>query len=123
MALDGNLLKPKVFKKLNISNYVFNGIFIAEYILKFIGLDPIVYYSNAFTYLDILIIAFPILDMVSVTSRSWKKQSVSLSLSFLRVFRIFRVLRLTKVFKKMKSMRLIIVSIKKYLQMLYILFV
>ena len=119
MALDGNLFRPEVFKKLNISNYVFNGIFIAEYILKFIGLGPIVYYSDAFTYLDTLIIAFAILDMASGSNGSGeeigKKQSVTSSLSFLRVFRIFRVLRLTKVLRKMKSMRLIITSIKKAL--------
>ncbi len=119
MALDGNLFRPEVYKKLNISSYVFNSIFFAEYIIKFIGLGPIVYYSDAFTYLDTLIIAFAIVDMVggsdSTDDEIGKKQSISSSLGVLRVFRIFRVLRLTKVLRKMKSMRLIIVSIKKAL--------
>ena len=119
MALDGNLFTPEQFIKLSISNYVFNGIFIAEFILKFIGLGPIVYFSDAFTYLDVLIIAFAIVDMATPTSSSdneiGAKKSAIANLSFLRVFRIFRVLRLTKVLRRMKSMRLIIISIKKAL--------
>ena len=119
MSLDGNLYRPEQFTDLSISNYVFNSIFIVEFILKFIGLGPIVYFSDAFTYLDVLIIAFAIVDMANPTSSSdyeigSKKIGVA-NLSFLRVFRIFRVLRLTKVLRRMKSMRLIIVSIKRAL--------
>ena len=120
MALDGNLLTPEVLKKLEISNYVFNSIFILEYIVKFIGLSPYIYYSDAFTYLDTLIIAFAILDMCTPnedtgSSSKDRMRNVSSKLSFLRVFRIFRVIRLTKVLRRLKSMRLIIVSIKKAL--------
>ena len=120
MALDGNILKPEIFQKLEISNYVFNSIFILEYLVKFIGLGPLVYYSDAFTYLDTLIIAFAILDMATPnedtgTASKDKVRNVSSQLSFLRVFRIFRVIRLTKVLRRLKSMRLIIVSIKKAL--------
>ena len=120
MALDGNLLTPEVFQKLEISNYIFNSIFILEYVVKFIGLGPFVYYSDAFTYLDTLIIAFAILDMATpnedtgIESKD-KMRNVSSQLSFLRVFRIFRVIRLTKILRRLKSMRLIIVSIKKAL--------
>ena len=120
MALDGNIFKPEISQKLEISNYVFNSIFILEYIVKFIGLGPLVYYSDAFTYLDTLIIAFAILDMATPsedtsTSSKSRVRNVSSQLSFLRVFRIFRVIRLTKVLRRLKSMRLIIVSIKKAL--------
>ena len=118
MALDGNLFTYEQIQNLNITNYVFNGIFIAEFILKFIGLGPIIYFSDAFTYLDVIIIVFAIVDMASPSTNTdeiGKKQSLSSSLSFLRVFRIFRVLRLTKVLRRLKSMRLIIISIKKAL--------
>ena len=118
MALDGNMFNPETYSNLNISNYVFNGIFFAEFIIKIIGLGPIIYFSDAFTYLDVVIIIFAIIDMVSPSSNTQeigKKQSFSSSLSFLRVFRIFRVLRLTKILRKLKSMRLIIVSIKRAL--------
>ena len=120
MALDGNLLKPEIISKIDLSNYAFNSIFILEYIVKFIGLGPLVYYSDAFTYLDTLIIAFAILDMCTPnedtgTSSKDKMRNVSSKLSFLRVFRIFRVIRLTKVLRRLKSMRFIIVSIKKAL--------
>ena len=43
MALDGNIFKPETINNLNVSNYVFNSIFFLEYIVKFIGLSPLVY--------------------------------------------------------------------------------
>ena len=117
MALDGNLFKPEVLNKLNITNYVFNAIFFVEYIVKFIGLSPLVYYSDAFTYLDTIIIAFAILDMATPSNTDdeqvGSKKSVSSQLSFLRVFRIFRVIRLTKILRRIESMKLIIGSMNK----------
>ena len=119
MALEGNLFKAEVINQLNIANYVFNSIFFLEYIVKFIGLSPLVYYSDAFTYLDTIIIAFAILDMATPSNTDdeqvGSKKSVSSQLSFLRVFRIFRVIRLTKILRRLKSMKLIIVSMKKAL--------
>ena len=119
MALDGNLFKPEVVNNLNIANYVFNSIFFFEYLVKFIGLSPLVYYSDGFTYLDSIIIAFAVLDMATPSDTDdeqvGSKKSVSSQLSFLRVFRIFRVIRLTKILRRLKSMRLIIVSMKKAL--------
>ena len=128
MALDGNMFTPEQYSTLNVTGYVFNGIFIAEFIMKFIGLGPIVYFSDPFTYLDLLIIIFAIVDMTSSSSSSadtiGSNKSVSSQLSFLRVFRIFRVLRLTKILRKLKSMRLIIVSIQKsIINLLYILLI
>jgi hypothetical protein len=119
MAIDGNILKPELLDSLNVSNYVFNSLYIFEYVVKFIGLGPIVYYSDAFTYLDTFIIIFSIIDMSTPSSTDTdstvgaKKQNVSSQLGFLRVFRIFRVVRLTKILRRIKAMRLIIVSIKK----------
>ena len=124
MAFDGNFIKPEILNKLNICNYVFNCIFIFEYLVKFIGLSPLVYYSDAFSYLDTLIICFAILDMVTPSSNDTDdvvgtKKSVSSQLSFLRVFRIFRVVRLAKVLRRLKSMRFIISSITKALTSVY----
>lgn len=119
MAMDGNLFTPEIYVNISISNYVFNSIFIAEFIIKLIGLGPVVYFSDAFTYLDLVIIAFAILDMITPASATDNEigasKSLASQLSFLRVFRIFRVLRLTKILRRLKSMRLIIVSIKKSL--------
>ena len=119
MAIDGNILKPEILNNLNSSNYFFNAVYMFEYMVKFIGLGPIVYYSDAFTYLDTFIIVFSIIDMASPSDndtdsiQGGKKKNVSSQLSFLRVFRIFRVVRLTKILRRIKSMRLIIVSITK----------
>ena len=118
MALDGNYLKPETLEKMNVSYYVFNSIFILEYCVKFIGLSPLVYYSDPFTYIDTFIIGLAISDYVFIANPQESDQNgtfnyVSSKLSFLRVFRIFRLLRLAKLLKRLKSMRLIIVSMTK----------
>ena len=118
MALDGNLLKPETLERMNNSYYAFNSIFILEYLLKFIGLGPIVYYSDPFTYLDTIIIAFAIFEYVIPNEVEGKEQSgdqqyVASNLSMFRFFRIFRILRLAKVLRKLKSLRLIIMSMSK----------
>ena len=128
MALDGNMFTPESYSNLNITNYIFNGIFIAEFLMKLVGLGPIVYFSDPFTYLDFFIIIFAIIDMTGSSSSSadtiGSNKALTSQLSFLRVFRIFRVLRLTKILRKLKSMRLIIVSIQKsVINLLYILMI
>ena len=120
MALDGNLLKPETLDRMNISYYVFNSIFILEYIVKFIGLGPLIYFADPFTYLDTFIIGLAITDYVLPSEVEGEENSgdqsyVASKLSFLRVFRIFRILRLAKVLRRLKSMRLIIVSMTKAL--------
>jgi len=118
MALDGNILKPEVLENLNVTYYIFNSIFILEYIVKFIGLGGIIYYSDPFTYLDTLIIGFALTDFCLPSNSEGDVQAgaqvfVAKNLSFLRVFRIFRILRIAKVLRRLKSMRLIIVSMTK----------
>ena len=118
MALDGNLLKPEVLNRTNVSYYIFNGIFILEYIVKFIGLSPLIYFSDPFTYLDTFIIGLAITDYILPSNVEGEENSgdqsyVASNISFFKVFRIFRLLRLAKVLRKLKSMRLIIVSMTK----------
>ena len=118
MALDGNLLKPETLDRMNIYNYVFNSIFIAEYVVKFIGLGPLIYFADPFSYLDTFIIGLAITDYTLPSEVEGEENSgdhvfVNSRLSFLRVFRIFRILRLIKVLRRLKSMRLIIVSMSK----------
>ena len=135
MALDGNLLKPETLNRMNISYYIFNSIFIMEYIVKFIGLGPLIYFADPFTYLDTFIIGLAITDYVLPSEVEGEGDSgddqsyVASHMSFLRVFRIFRILRLAKVLRRLKSMRLIIVSMTKalasvsYIVMILILFI
>ena len=118
LALEGNLMRPEFLGNIKFLNFGFNAIFIFEYIIKFIGLTPLVYYSDPFSFLDTLIIGFTIIDMVSPddTNTFEIKKTVSYQLAYLKVFRIFRVVRLTKVLRKLKSMRIIITSITKSLK-------
>ena len=123
LALDGNFLKPEILNELNKFNYFFNAIFVFEYIVKFLGLTPLVFYSDPFTYLDTIIICFGIVEMATPDNNDidvvGAKKSVGSQLSFLKVFRIFRIVRLAKILRRLKSMKLIIVSIKKALTSVY----
>ena len=119
LAFEGNLFIPEFLSSIKILNFIFNIIFIFEYVVKFIGLTPLVYYSDPFSYLDTAIIIFSLVDIVAPEENSdifETKKSISSQLAFLRVFRIFRVIRIAKVLRKLKSMRIIIVSIKKSLK-------
>jgi hypothetical protein len=122
MSLDGDLLDPVVYQQIQISNYIFNGIFIFEFVVKLFGLGPLIYFADPFTYLDMMIIGFAILDMAtssdSASTSGSGKNSIASQLSFLRVlrvFRIFRVIRLAKVLRKIKAMGDIIRGISRSL--------
>lgn len=115
MALDGNLLSPEEFQVLDNSKYVFNAFYFFELIVKLLGLGPILYFSELFSYLDVTIVSFALLEIVTGGN-----SGVDLSrLAFLRVFRIFRVLRLLKVLRKIKSVRKIISGISKAISQIY----
>jgi hypothetical protein len=121
MIIDGNLFDPEFLQLLQLSNYAFNGVFIMEFLVKFIGLGPVIYFSDAFTYLDLAIIGFGILDMVSsppptqeiIVKEGTSNSNIASQLGFLRVFRIFRVTRIAKVLKKIKSFRKVISGIRR----------
>ena len=113
MAIDGNLLRPEQLESVNFTKYVFNAIYIAEFLVKIIGLGPLLYFSEVFNYLDITIIISAIVEMGTEISGGNSKNIEKLT--FLRVFRIFRVLRLMKILKKFKSIRKILTGISKAL--------
>jgi len=120
MLLSGNLLtmeEQKIIKNLNLT---FNIIFIFEFLCKFIGLGPIIYFSDAFTWLDLLIIGLAILDLtnlnvddIEITNQNNKK--LASQFAFFKIFRIFRVLRIAKILRRIKSFRKILVGIKESL--------
>lgn len=74
----------------------------------------LVYFSDTFNYLDVLIVAFGVMDMVTTNYDIYdnpfiKMDTVNYSyLRIFKIFRIFRVFRLLKVLRKIKAMRKII---------------
>ena len=88
-----------------------------EYLIKFIGLSPIVYYADPFAYLDTFIVLLAVSEYALPTdvqgSGDAEATFIITNLDFLKYFRIFRILRVTKVLKRIKSMRTIVVSMKK----------
>lgn len=123
MLLAGNLFSLESQDVIKFLNLGFNCIFIFEFVCKFIGLGPIIYFSDAFTYLDTLIIALAILDLTNlnvddiqtITSSTQKEKKLSSQFAFFKVFRIFRVLRIAKILRRIKSFRKILVGIKNSL--------
>jgi len=127
MLIGGNLFDPVLEEQMQVANFGFTAVFMFEFIVKFIGLGPIIYFSDAFTFLDLAIIGFAILDMASpspivneteeiVNSNNpngTKNANIASQLSFLRVFRIFRVTRIAKVLKKIKHFRRVLSGITK----------
>ena len=121
MLISGNLFDPELGDLIQLSNYGFNGVFMFEFVVKFIGIGPILYFSDPFTFLDLAIIGFAILDMATSaptveitivdTTSGPKSSNIASQLAFLRVFRIFRVMRIAKVLKKIKHFRVIIAGI------------
>lgn len=105
MAIDGNIIKPEVLASLNVSNIVFNAVYMFEYLVKFVGLGPIVYYSDAFTYLDTFIIIFSIVDMASPTqtdtdSTAGNSKKCFITIGFPKSFPYFSCCKTYKNFKK-----------------------
>ena len=115
LALDGNIFSPETTDIINRTNYYFNAVFIAEFLIKFVGLGPIVYFSDAFTFLDLFIIIFAIVDMTQEEPPTKNEININSKASIINVFKIFRVLRIAKILRKLKSMRVIIYSIKRSL--------
>jgi len=124
MLLAGNLISVESQDVIKFLNLGFNIIFIFEFVCKFIGLGPIIYFSDAFTYLDLLIIGLAVLDLSNlnvddiqtVTSNKEKNKKLSSQFAFFKVFRIFRVLRIAKLLRRIKSFRKLLVAIKDSLE-------
>lgn len=121
MLLAGNLFSAEAQSAFKFLNLGFNTIFIFEFVCKFIGLGPIIYFSDAFTYLDTLIIALAVLDLTNLdvdeiqVPTNQKNNNLSSQFAFFKVFRIFRVLRIAKILRRIKSFRKILVGIKNSL--------
>lgn len=115
MILSGNLFAAESQSVLKYFNLSFNAIFIFEFGCKFIGLGPIIYFSDAFTYLDFLIVSIAILDLTSPMDDAEtllpQNNKITQQLAFLKVFRIFRVVRIAKILRKIKSFKKILTGI------------
>lgn len=112
MALDGNLLLPEQLADFDFTNNVFRVIFIIEFVIKILGMGPLLYFAEMFNYIDFIIVVFGIVEIV--TENDSNSSTINFSkFSVLRVFRIFRVLRLMKVLRKMKSVRRVFTGISR----------
>nr|XP_020826260.1 sodium channel protein type 11 subunit alpha isoform X4 [Phascolarctos cinereus] len=82
--------KGKDFEKmLNIGNYVFTGIFVAEMFFKIIALDPYYYFLRPWNIFDGIIVVLSLVEIII-------SSSITSNLSILRSLRLLRVFKLAK---------------------------
>uniref|UniRef100_A0A4X2KU58 Sodium channel protein n=1 Tax=Vombatus ursinus TaxID=29139 RepID=A0A4X2KU58_VOMUR len=82
--------KGKDFEKmLNVGNYVFTGIFVAEMFFKIIALDPYYYFLRPWNIFDSIIVVLSLVEIII-------SNSGSSNLSLLRSLRLLRVFKLAK---------------------------
>jgi hypothetical protein len=78
---------------LEIINNVISSFFVAEMVIKILGLGPKLYFLDKFNQFDCLIVLINILDLILNAASS---SSSSGAVSALRAIRLFRVFKLAK---------------------------
>lgn len=81
------------------ANYVFQGIFTLEAILKILGLGPRQYFRNYWNIFDFLVVFG---TYVGIIVGTFSNLQVGSQATVMRAFRIMRIFRLMKKAKKMK---------------------
>lgn len=97
------------------ANDAFTYLFLCEFIMKFIGLGFIEYFSDVTNYLDLIVVICGLIDIQLRTvfptnTRSINQQRV-MNISLIKGIRIFRVLRIIRLLRNMKTMRRIMYGI------------
>jgi len=87
---------------LKSSNYVFTTAFTVEMVLKLAAMGPIVYFSEAFNYVDAVVVIGSLVEILA---------GGAVSLSILRTVRMVRVVRGTKLVKSSKTLRKLLYTI------------
>ncbi|XP_074649873.1 sodium channel protein 1 brain-like isoform X1 [Tubulanus polymorphus] len=105
MALEFEGMTPQYHKGLEITNYIFSGIFILEAILKILSM-PRIYWKSAWNVFDFVIVLASILDFIM----GQIEHVTNAGLGVVRVCRLFRVFRLAQSWTTMRILLSIIFS-------------
>ena len=80
---------------LELSNYVFSGVFLIEMIFKLWGLGPTKYSQDAFNLFDGVIVTFSVIELgIGFYAKANGIDASSTGLGALRTFRLLRVFKL-----------------------------
>ena len=90
LALDSSNNSDEMQKFLEMSNYIFTGIFVLEMIIKLLGSGIKLYFKDRFNIFDFLLIALSLVDIGLYYSKFSSKMAP------LRAFRIFRLFKISK---------------------------
>eukprot|EP00899_Mesostigma_viride_P005845 jgi/Mesvir1/15261/Mv06481-RA.1 len=88
LAVDHHEIRHGVQLMLDIANYIFTGLFVAEMLLKMVGKGPRWYLGSKGNWFDMALVIVSICDVWLSSAGGW---------NVLRLFRLLRVLRLVKV--------------------------
>ncbi|XP_043857815.1 sodium channel protein type 11 subunit alpha [Dromiciops gliroides] len=89
MAMEHYKKEKDFDKMLNIGNYVFTGIFVAEMFFKIIALDPYYYFLRPWNIFDSVIVVLSLVEIIIINLSE-------ASLSLLRSLRLLRIFKLAK---------------------------
>jgi hypothetical protein len=94
-----------VTKFVVVSDYIFTFIFIAEAIIKLLGLGFTIYFMESWNRFDFTIVFFSLVDKGIEWSGSMFFAEVPIGRTILRMLRVARVARMVRLVKKAKSLR------------------
>ena len=92
---------------LAIFNYIFTGIFIAECIIKLIGLGPVAYFHIGWNRFDFFVVIASILDII-IANIDGIDAAFLKSFQIIRVLRVMRITRALRLVKSLKGLEKLI---------------
>ena len=99
---------PRVYEQiLSIFNYIFTGIFIAECIIKLVGLGPVAYFHSGWNRFDFFVVVASILDIV-IANIDGIDAAFLKSFQIIRVLRVMRITRALRLVKSLKGLEKLI---------------
>mmetsp|Transcript_17670 Transcript_17670/g.2896 ORF Transcript_17670/g.2896 Transcript_17670/m.2896 type:complete len:113 (+) Transcript_17670:384-722(+) len=91
MSLYNDNMSEDLENFLNVSNYVFIGIYTVEFILKILGLSPKLYFSNNWNKFDFIVLVLSYVTLLDL-SILFFNATILRALRMLRVFRVVKVM-------------------------------
>ena len=107
MAMGFENCPPLYDKALTMLNYIFTGIFIAECIIKLVGLGIVGYFHSGWNKFDFFVVIASILDII-IANIDGIDAAFLKSFQIIRVLRVMRITRALRLVKSLKGLEKLI---------------
>ena len=125
LSLHGDIMIERQ-SQLESANDVFTYLFLAEFLLKIIGLGITQYLTDISNYIDMMVVISGLIDIElrSIYPSSMiVSQNIQGNVPIMKMIKIFQVLRILKILKNMNIMRNILLGIYESLVKIFYVFV